>query len=54
MAPQYDSAWYVAFGYTSHGAGAVRFSPKYEGSFALSEGEDNILNSVRLVRNVVE
>ncbi len=52
MAPEYDSAWYVAFGYTSHGAGAVRFSPKYEGSDAISEGEDNILNSVRLVRNV--
>ncbi|WP_317855410.1 DUF1566 domain-containing protein [Chakrabartyella piscis] len=52
MSPDYDSAWYVAFGYTSHGAGAVRFSPKYEGSSALSEGEDNILNSVRLVRNV--
>ncbi len=52
MAPEYDSAWYVAFGYTSHGAGAVRFSPKYEGSDALSEGEDNILNSIRLVRNV--
>ncbi len=50
--PDYNSAWYVAFGYTSHGAGAVRFSPKYEGSDALSEGEDNILNSVRLVRNV--
>ncbi|MFI3200817.1 MAG: DUF1566 domain-containing protein [Eubacteriales bacterium] len=52
MLPDYDSAWYVAFGYTSHGAGAVRFSPKYVGSSALSEGEDNILNSVRLVRNV--
>ncbi len=52
MAPDYDSAWYVAFGYTSHGAGAVRFSPKYEGSNALSEGEDNIMNSVRLVRDV--
>ncbi len=52
MAPEYDSAWYVAFGYTSHGAGAVRFSPKYEGSDAISEGEDNILNSVRLVRNI--
>ncbi|MFI3255390.1 MAG: DUF1566 domain-containing protein [Eubacteriales bacterium] len=50
MSPDYDSAWYVAFGYTSHGAGAVRFSPKYEGSSALSEGEDNILNSIRLVR----
>ncbi len=50
--PEYNSAWYVAFGYTSHGAGAVRFSPKYEGSDALSEGEDNILNSVRLVRTV--
>lgn len=50
-APDYDSAWYVAFGYTSHGAGAVRFSPKYVESNALSEGEDNILNSVRLVRN---
>ncbi|MFI3283555.1 MAG: DUF1566 domain-containing protein [Erysipelotrichaceae bacterium] len=52
MEPDYNSAWYVAFGYTSHGAGAVRFSPKYEGSDALSEGEDNILNSVRLVRNI--
>ncbi len=52
MAPEYDSAWYVAFGYTSHGAGAVRFSPKYEGSDAISEGEDNILNSVRLVRDI--
>ncbi|MFI3210195.1 MAG: DUF1566 domain-containing protein [Peptostreptococcaceae bacterium] len=52
ISPNYDSAWYVAFGYTSHGAGAVRFSPKYVGSEALSEGEDNILNSVRLVRNV--
>lgn len=50
--PDYDSAWYVAFGYTSHGAGAVRFSPKYTESTASSEGEDNILNSVRLVRNV--
>ncbi len=52
MAPEYDSAWYVAFGYTSHGAGAVRFSPKYVGSDAISEGEDNILNSVRLVRTI--
>ncbi len=52
QSPDYDSAWYVAFGYTSHGAGAVRFSPKYEGSNAKSEGEDNILNSVRLVRNL--
>ena len=51
MDPTYDSAWYVAFGYTSHGAGAVRFSPKYEESSAVREGEDNILNSVRLVRN---
>ncbi|MFI3169585.1 MAG: DUF1566 domain-containing protein [Faecalibacterium sp.] len=50
-APDYNSAWYVAFGYTSHGAGAVRFSPKYEGSDALAEGEDNILNCIRLVRN---
>lgn len=50
--PDYDSAWYVAFGYTSHGAGAVRFSPKYEGSKALAEGGDNILNSVRLVRSI--
>ncbi len=49
--PDYNSAWYVAFGYTSHGAGAVRFSPKYEESAASSEGEDNIFNSVRLVRN---
>jgi len=51
LEPDYNSAWYVAFGYTSHGAGAVRFSPKYEESAASSEGEDNILNSVRLVRN---
>ncbi|MFI3258271.1 MAG: DUF1566 domain-containing protein, partial [Spirochaetales bacterium] len=50
--PRYNSAWYVAFGYTSHGAGAVRFSPKYVGSDAIAEGEDNILNSVRLVRNI--
>ncbi len=52
MAPEYDSAWYVAFGYTSHGAGAVRFSPKYVGSDAISEGGDNTLNSVRLVRTI--
>lgn len=50
--PSYDSAWYVAFGYTSHGAGSVRFSPKYEESTALREGGDNILNSIRLVRNI--
>jgi len=55
--PTYDSAWYVAFGYAvgndgedSHGAGAVRFSPKYDGSEAAFEGGDNISNSVRAVR----
>jgi hypothetical protein len=59
--PGYGYAWYVAFGYAvddegndTHGAGAVRFSPKYEGSAYAGEGGDNILNSVRLVRNISE
>ncbi len=52
-------AWYVAFGYAVddsgadyHGAGGVRFSPKYLDSEAAGEGGDNMLNSVRLVRTV--
>ncbi len=55
--PTYAYAWYVAFGYAvgddgedSHGAGAVRFSPKYSASSAEGEGGDNSTNSVRLVR----
>lgn len=50
-------AWYVAFGFAvgndgqdSHGAGAVRFSPKYEDSETFLEGGDNMINSVRAVR----
>lgn len=57
--PGYGYAWYVAFGYAvdddgndTHGAGAVRFSPKYSESEYAGEGGDNITNSVRLVRNV--
>ncbi len=57
--PIYGYAWYVAFGYAvddenndTHGAGAVRFSPKYENSQSVGEGGDNILNSIRLVRNI--
>ncbi|MFA6795981.1 MAG: DUF1566 domain-containing protein [Bacilli bacterium] len=57
--PGYGYAWYVAFGFAvgndgldSHGAGAVRFSPKYENSQFEGEGGDNMLNSVRLVRNI--
>ena len=57
--PGYGYAWYVAFGYAvdndgqdTHGAGAVRFSPKYSESEYTGEGGDNITNSVRLVRNV--
>jgi hypothetical protein len=52
-------AWYVAFGYAvgndgkdSHGAGVIRFSPKYTESTAALEGGDNILNSVRAVRTI--
>ena len=55
--PDNGYAWYVAFGKAigddgedSHGAGAVRFSPKYLESEFVGEGGDNILNSVRLVR----
>jgi hypothetical protein len=52
----YGYAWYVAFGFSvgddtdTHGAGAVRFSPKYEGSSFVGEGGDNITNSVRACR----
>lgn len=56
--PDNGYAWYVAFGKAvgddgedSHGAGAVRFSPKYLESEFAGEGGDNILNSVRLVRD---
>jgi len=55
--PVYAYAWYVAFGYSvggdgkdTHGAGAVRFSPKYAGSPNAGEGGDNTANSVRAVR----
>lgn len=57
--PGYGYAWYVAFGYAvddegndTHGAGAVRFSPKSADSSYAGEGGDNIFNSVRLVRNI--
>lgn len=59
MNPGYGYAWYVAFGFAvgdddldSHGAGAVRFSPKYQESEYEGEGGDNMLNSVRLVRDI--
>ena len=59
--PGYGYAWYVAFGYAvddegndTHGAGAVRFSPKTEDSSYAGEGGDNVLNSIRLVRNITE
>jgi hypothetical protein len=59
--PDNAYAWYVAFGYAvdnegedTHGAGAVRFSPKYTESPYAGEGGDNILNSIRLVRNITE
>lgn len=39
-------------GNDTHGAGAVRFSPKYTESTFAGEGGDNIINSIRLVRNV--
>jgi len=55
--PTYYYAWYVAFGFAigndgedSHGAGGVRFSPKYSESEAFLEGGDNMLNNVRAVR----
>jgi len=51
----YASAWYVAFGRAEdgngedlHGAGAVRFDKKIVGT---GEGEERVLNYVRLVRN---
>jgi hypothetical protein len=51
----YPSAWYVAFGQAEdgngenlHGAGAVRFDKKVVGT---GEGEERVLNYVRLVRN---
>lgn len=62
--PSYIYAWYVAFGYAVgpdgkdiHGAGAVRFAPKSKdtkllGIKPLAKGEDNMLNSVRLVRDI--
>jgi len=54
--PLYGYAWYVAFGYAigdstdSHGAGAVRFSPKSLDSDFVGEGGDNVTNSVRACR----
>jgi hypothetical protein len=52
----YPSAWYVAFGRAEdgngedlHGAGAVRFDKKIMGT---GEGEERVLNYVRLVRNI--
>jgi hypothetical protein len=52
----YASAWYVAFGLAEngsgedlHGAGAIRFDKKVIGS---GEGEERVLNYVRLVRNI--
>lgn len=53
---EYLSAWYVAFGQAEdgngenlHGAGAVRFDRKTIGT---GEGEERVLNYVRLVRNI--
>jgi hypothetical protein len=53
---EYLSAWYVAFGQAEdgngenlHGAGAVRFDRKTVGT---GEGEERVLNHVRLVRNI--
>ena len=53
---EYPSAWYVAFGQAEdgngenlHGAGAVRFDKKTVGT---GEGEERVLNYVRLVRNI--
>jgi hypothetical protein len=52
----YSYAWYVAFGRAEdgngedlHGAGAVRFDAKILGS---GEGEERVLNYVRLVRSI--
>ena len=52
----YSNAWYVAFGRAEdgsgedlHGAGAVRFDKKVVGT---SQGEERVLNYVRLVRNI--
>jgi len=52
----YPSAWYVAFGQAEdgngenlHGAGAVRFDKKTVGT---GEGEERVLNYVRLVRTI--
>jgi len=52
----YAYAWYVAFGRAEdgngedlHGAGAVRFDKKIIGT---GEGEERVLNFVRLVRNI--
>jgi hypothetical protein len=52
----YASAWYVALGLAEngsgedlHGAGAVRFDKKIIGT---GEGEERVLNYVRLVRNI--
>ncbi|MBK7095903.1 MAG: DUF1566 domain-containing protein [Saprospiraceae bacterium] len=52
----YPSAWYVAFGQAEdgngenlHGAGAVRFDRKTVGT---GEGEERVLNYVRLVRTI--
>lgn len=55
--PSYGYAWYVAFGYSfddqgsdTHGAGAVRFSPKSLDSSFEGEGGDNVTNSARACR----
>lgn len=52
----YNNAWYVAFGRAEngsgedlHGAGAVRFDKKIVGT---GEGEERVLNYVRLVRTI--
>ncbi len=52
----YNNAWYVAFGRAEngsgedlHGAGAVRFDRKTVGT---GEGEERVLNYVRLVRSI--
>jgi hypothetical protein len=52
----YSNAWYVAFGRAEngsgedlHGAGAVRFDKKIVGT---GEGEERVLNYVRLVRTI--
>jgi len=52
----YASAWYVAYGLAEngsgedlHGAGAIRFDKKTVGT---GEGEERVLNYVRLVRNI--